>query len=788
MWTCLHRKLKAASRCRWALALWIAYCLHTAHGRHGPPPCRPSCNLRRLEVNGCRLADAALHAFAMSPAHAPVKTVTALLHARASPDLRWPVSPHVNGQRALHLAAAGGLYTWDGDKDRPHLSGITGGTGESVAELLLRGKANPLARDAHGNLAAHLACATDDLAVVKLLVSHTSLHTFDGVYQNKRNLRPVALCPPNGKVVRYLGKVQQEAQARAKAAEERFQMANRVQMRIDDHLGSQLEKSVAELLGSPSEALRPGTAPTDEQPQAVLKGSDGGGGRGEAASKRRAQLPAPADQASGGVAGAGEGARVNTATADPTPATAAATLGVDRGRQLAAQLRFQSLPVQVAVTRHVLLQLALLDGTRRRTAMRTLHRIAAGTGERLSDQVPVDRDEPLYVTTLGHGSSGAIYCVWERSSKVTPFFEACGADAVRVWSVETSTRNLEEVGGYVERAWEYGRLAGEATSFPMGTTNELSQPGDTWHPVHAEDTGECSVPYIIKWYMITDTFSKLMLCTSDVSGEGFDLSQGSFHLPLLLDSHEQTLAAPVGPPCPTMLVGRSGTGKTSIALEIIYRAQEANAERVGEGVAARDTREAASGATAEEPPPAAQSHCNLLFLCKSKTLVSRVESHCQQLALPLGVRPTATDEVHRAFVAAEPQLPAPLFASSSEWLVLLDRCSTDGGRWFRSEKEEVQFVSTMNGTIDSLALLLDHDELDEKTGGGSVAVDENVGNAGGGGGRAGSGAAVAARHRKRQKAQLPERRSLVTFDVFAKLLEGHPTVKRISISSIYREV
>ena len=52
-----------------------------------------------------------------------------------------------------------------------------------------------------------------------------------------------------------------------------------------------------------------------------------------------------------------------------------------------------------------------------------------------------------------------------------------------MWSVETSEAHLEEVMSYVEEAWGYGSLAdSEAGSFPMGTNNELSHPGDKGTP------------------------------------------------------------------------------------------------------------------------------------------------------------------------------------------------------------------------------------------------------------------------------------------------------------------
>ena len=98
-----------------------------------------------------------------------------------------------------------------------------------------------------------------------------------------------------------------------------------------------------------------------------------------------------------------------------------------------------------------------------------------------------------------------------------------------MWSVETSEAHLEEVMSYVEEAWGYGSLAdSEAGSFPMGTNNELSHPGDQWHPVHSDEGGDVSVPYVIKWHAVSDHLSRLLLLTEELLGEACDLAQRGF--------------------------------------------------------------------------------------------------------------------------------------------------------------------------------------------------------------------------------------------------------------------
>ena len=237
--------------------------------------------------------------------------------------------------------------------------------------------------------------------------------------------------------------------------------------------------------------------------------------------------------------------------------------------------------------------------------------------------------------------------------------------------------------------------------------------------------------------------------------------------------------------------------------------QETNSARR----AARDAalRERASGDESATAPPTPQElsaiegglppHTNVLFLCKSVTLASRVKSHSEQLMLPLGEPPADSERLKLDFSAAEPELRAPLFLSSSEWLVLLDRCLPPDQRWFKSEQEEAQFKEAINGTGDGLASLLSHMELaegdDRPTR--APAAHEHVHDASEARplgddsptrstGDARGGAAAAARQRRQKGNAAPEaRRELLTFEMFEQLFQGHKTLRSLSVSTLYRE-
>ena len=171
----------------------------------------------------------------------------------------------------------------------------------------------------------------------------------------------------------------------------------------------------------------------------------------------------------------------------------------ERSRKLVKRLCFGAQPIRVVLTRHVWLQLTMMDVARRRKALALFHTLASGAGEATSSPCPGSEAVPLRVSaSLGKGGEAVFAVVWERSSEGRPFFEAArGAEAIRVWSIETSDVSLHEVALYVEEAWAYGERGRRDTEgrFPMGTTNELSHPSDKWHPVHAEDGGELAVPH-----------------------------------------------------------------------------------------------------------------------------------------------------------------------------------------------------------------------------------------------------------------------------------------------------
>ena len=210
--------------------------------------------------------------------------------------------------------------------------------------------------------------------------------------------------------------------------------------------------------------------------------------------------------------------------------------------------------------------------------------------------------------------------------------------------------------------------------------------------------------------------------------------------------------------------------------------QETNSARR----AARDAalRERASGDESATAPPTPQElsaiegglppHTNVLFLCKSVTLASRVKSHSEQLMLPLGEPPADSERLKLDFSAAEPELRAPLFLSSSEWLVLLDRCLPPDQRWFKSDQEEARFLSATDGGGDSLAPLLAPAE---------PSSPRDLAN-----GRGEAGAAGAARRAKR--ASGAGERSLLTFEGFGRLLQGHSSLKdkQLHVGALYREV
>jgi hypothetical protein len=280
-------------------------------------------------------------------------------------------------------------------------------------------------------------------------------------------------------------------------------------------------------------------------------------------------------------------------------------------------------------------------------------------------------------------------------------------------------------------------------------------------------------------YAASDPLLQLMLGDATAAAEPKPVV--AFQLPMLLDQQEMRLTAPQQ--TSTLLVGRSGTGKTSIAIEKLYRTAAANAHRAaalrlvggGGGGGGGD-----GGAGGNDLAP----HVNVLFVCRSRTLCSQVQRHFLELLVPLGEPAVAQAELQAAFLEGR-DLSVPLFLSSAEWLVLLDRAAPK--RFFGSQREEAEFISLLNGG-DCLAALLppDEDEPDQPPSSSSSA----------------GAAADAATGRRRVKerrqatAKLPPRRHLLTYQRFLPLLEGlrergaHGVSKEaraLPASTIYRE-
>jgi hypothetical protein len=229
--------------------------------------------------------------------------------------------------------------------------------------------------------------------------------------------------------------------------------------------------------------------------------------------------------------------------------------------------------------------------------------------------------------------------VWERSTAARPFFEACQHSATRVWSIETQMDNLHDVADYVAKAWHFGGLAETASvaaSYPMGSTSNQDAPGEVWNPCHAdEEDSSVQVPYVIKWYAASDQLLHLMLGGRTSAAEPKPVE--AFHLPMLLDQQEMRLSAPQQ--TSTLLVGRSGTGKTSIAIEKLYRTAAANAERAAALRLAGGGGGGGGGFAA---------HVNVLFVCRSRTLCSQVQRHFLELLVPLGEPAVPQEELQAA--------------------------------------------------------------------------------------------------------------------------------------------
>ena len=442
-------------------------------------------------------------------------------------------------------------------------------------------------------------------------------------------------------------------------------------------------------------------------------------------------------------------------------------------------------------------------------ALRLLHALAAGEAAPSGVLLPAEgeRPVPLHYTAA---DGRAVWAVWEAAAPGGAFFEA--ANAVRVWSLEPTADHLQEVASYVRTAWELGATARDAAdaeaeerwrggglAFPMGSTSAADRPGERWHPTHAEmSSDEVVVPYVVKWFAVSDVLVRYLLQLAPRLGAGAKADvDGDFQLPMLLDSAELALCSAQSPPRSSLVVGRSGTGKTCVVLQTLYELRLRNecaaaAAAAAAGGAAATTAAAAALALRSalgDSAPAEASHANVLFVTKSTTLCSQVLRQYRALMRTLGLPAADRDALRADFLAGRP-LAEPLFLSSSEWLVLLDRVrAVDAGGggldrsgcFFQSEAEERDFISAISGGDDGLSSLLGPNEDTP------AAADGGGGGSGGGGGGGGGGAGGKG-GKARKGAKQPTARSLLTFERFAQWMAEPLKSSPLSASSVFREI
>ena len=258
------------------------------------------------------------------------------------------------------------------------------------------------------------------------------------------------------------------------------------------------------------------------------------------------------------------------------------------------------------------------------------------------------------------------------------------------------------------------------------------------------------VPYIIKWYKVSDLLAHYLLVDSPSGGDSDVQLQADYQLPMLLDGREQALAdfADGEPTCSKLVVGRSGSGKTSVALDILYRLHITNVRL--------ECPELRSKAT-DTFPSSSTGHLNVLFVCKSKTLCASISKHFDDLCRPLGLSEHASPQ--EQFVAGR-DMQAPCFVSSAELYVLLDSTLPQQARFFKTPAEATSFVRELSGNGDSLAFL----ERPETA--------ESPSDAHG------------------QQGSMPA--SLLTYERFCKMFESSPLLSKqlrvLGLSIIYREI
>ena len=684
--------------------LWPAIAQQTLHAR-----------LTAAAVASSEAHVLGLHALALAPSERSIEVARLLLAAGASANSTYAEGEHAQ-RTPLHLLA---LSTTDETA--------------SVAELthiFLEHGANWRAKDERGDMPIHLAAAGDNVNVAEQLLAAGS--AFERPWINRAGKSPFDLAP-EGSAVHLMLTSERKAKARRRKEAESRRLHSLAHSTIDTLMDGSL--TITELMGA-SEARQPLGQIDQSVSRPPLSQSS------KVESDRFTPLgPLPV---------------IPEAPSKPTA-------WLPGAQALLERMRFGSHRVKLVVTRFVLRQLQLLDERRTISALSVFSDLVGGDSASVAvvkESLEVVRDRPLYCSHVSVGGSRQhVYVVWECDWEGTPFYEAaslqdCGG-IVRVWSVEPTDENIGHVIDYVVECWELGSGACEWESgqpYPMGTTAPTdAAPGDSWHPTNAEETGELHVPSIVKWHIMSDAVAQLLLKPKT--------NALPFQLPMLLDEKESGIAALGGPSpaCSTVLVGRSGTGKTSICMQMLFDAHAANLDRL---------RPAASVANDENALGARREPVCVVFLCKSRTLHTNVSKQFEDLVRPLQPEGLAASrsQLLRAFVSGEP-LAAPLFLSSAEWLVLLDRALPT--RFFASDAESDAFVAAQSGEADSLAW------LQEASAGPSAAVR-----------RSAQGEAAA-------RGKSTPKRQLLTFEIFVDLLRGfepsHRIIKDLSAANVFRE-
>jgi len=671
----------------------------------------------------------------------------ALLRAGAAPNAKSGAAQ----QTALHIIAAGGAYSWS-DVDGICFPQVAASSDQSyriaLLDALLSSGADPIVRDCGLNTPAHLACAAGNLPMVELLFARNS-RTFDSPFRNARRKTPKDLATEGvrGFIVREqarLAEQRRELEAKAKDLAASTSIDSLVDTQSDvSNLLAMCGIAVDGSVSTPAPALI-AHLETDRE-------SDG---------MREKPPPSPAKDN-------GTSEDVEEVADKWTPSPAA--------RLLQAELHFESRPFHVVLTRHSLHQLKLLraaDEAKCHAALRLLHQLADGVAGTVLLEAGGTRPVPLFSSTVGQRGA-SVFIVWEASvAEGRQFYEA--TRSLRVWSIEPTADNLKQVAEYVQAAWELGASAvasgdDAGDPFPMGTTSAIDRPGETWYPVHAElSSDEVTVPFIVKFFALTGTLVRFLLMLPPKD----DGELNDFQLPMILDARELSLCSGTSldtGPCSTLVVGRSGTGKTSIVVQLLYDTQVANLCR-GTSALAEALR---SAGTAPLSISEANQHCNVLFVTKSLTLCHQVERQHRALMSTLGAPSSPLSTVREHYLAGR-QLPEPMFVSSGQWLVLLDHALSDDRTkaFFTSEKEEADFLAALSGSTDSLASVFEPVEQ------GAAADDPS----------AASDAANSHRGKKHGAEAAP--RKLLTFERFRAWLHEDPRFRsgQLSASTIYREI